>query len=369
MFKILMLNYEFPPLGGGAGNALYYMLKEFSRVSNVRIDLVASSSDKFRIEKFSDNITIHFLEIGKNGKNPHYQTCRDIINYSRKAYLYAKHLMKNIDFGVCHAFFTVPCGYIAMKLKLPYIVSLRGSDVPFYNKRFYLLDKFIFKRLARKIWSNAHAVISNSEGLKQLALNTSPGQGISIICNGVDTDEFKPAEFKKKSSILRLISVGRLTYRKGYDFLIKAISGNKKVELVLIGEGNREKRLRALAVNCGSNAVFMGRKPHDQVREFLQESDVFVLPSINEGMSNAILEAMACGLPIISTDIGGSKELVQGNGFIVQKYSVSELEKAIACYVGKPHFIVKHGARSRKLACSMSWGNAVNDYIKIYENI
>jgi L-malate glycosyltransferase len=364
-----MLNYEFPPLGGGAGNALYYMLKEFSRILSVRIDLVASSSDKFCVEKFSDNTTVHFLDIAKNGKNLHYQTYANIATYSIKAYIYAKHLMKSSDFGVCHAFFTVPCGYVAMKLKLPYVVSLRGSDVPFYNKRFYLLDKFIFKRSARKIWSNANAVVANSDGLKQLALSTSPGQDIAVICNGVDADEFKPAECKKTSSVLKLITVGRLVERKGYEFLIKAVAGNKKVELVLIGEGDMEKRLIALAKDCGANAIFMGGKPHSQIAEFLQKSDVFVLPSINEGMSNAIMEAMACGLPIISTDTGGAKELVQDNGFIIEKSSTLEIKKAIDSYVRNPFLVKAHGAKSRKLACGMSWKNAVNNYIEIYENV
>jgi hypothetical protein len=71
MKRILILNYEFPPLGGGAGNATYYLLKEFAKDPDLKIDLVTSSIDAFRVEKFSDNITVHLLDIGKGG-NLHY---------------------------------------------------------------------------------------------------------------------------------------------------------------------------------------------------------------------------------------------------------------------------------------------------------
>ena len=76
-----------------------------------------------------------------------------------------------------------------MKLRIPYIVSLRGSDVPFYNQRFYWLDKLFFRRLSRKIWENSLRVIANSKGLKELALQSFSHQEIDVICNGVDTNQ------------------------------------------------------------------------------------------------------------------------------------------------------------------------------------
>src|SRR3989344_4881417 len=136
MKRVLVLNYEFPPLGGGAGNATYYLLKEFAKYPDLEIDLVTSSVDTFRVEKFAGNITIHFLNIGKRG-NLHYQTNQKLLMYSWKSYWYSKKLMEEKEYDLCHAFFGIPCGYVAMMLRLPYIVSLRGSDVPFYNKRFY----------------------------------------------------------------------------------------------------------------------------------------------------------------------------------------------------------------------------------------
>jgi uncharacterized membrane protein len=213
--RILILNYEFPPLGGGAGNATYYLLKEFSKPEhkNLGIDLITSSVNKFKIEKFSDNIKIHYLNIGKKG-NLHYQSTKDLLSYSWKVYIYSKKIMKKGHFDLIHTFFGIPCGHLAMMLKyeykIPYIVSLRGSDVPFYNKRFYWLDKFVFKRLSKEIWKNSKAVITNSKGLKNLALKASPNQKIDVIYNGVDIKEFKPekkkSENKTKNKKLTIIS-------------------------------------------------------------------------------------------------------------------------------------------------------------------
>ena len=131
--RILMLNYEFSPLGGGAGNATYYLLKEFSKYPNINIDLVTSSVDKFEIRKFSNNITIHFLDIRKNG-NLHYQSNKDLIIYSLKSYIYCKKLMRSKEFDLCHAFFGIPCGYIAMKLKKKFLATSTIYSILIFEK-------------------------------------------------------------------------------------------------------------------------------------------------------------------------------------------------------------------------------------------
>jgi L-malate glycosyltransferase len=359
-----MLNYEFPPLGGGAGNACYYLLKEFSHDNDLTVDLVTSSVGKFKKEKFSQNITIHYLDIQKKG-SLHYQSNKDIAMYYFKAYGYCKKLVIANKYDIAHAFFGFPSGYIAMKLGLTYIVSLRGSDVPFYNKRFYWLDKFIFKRLSKKIWKRSKATIANSQGLKQMALKNSPKQKISVIYNGIDIKEFKP-EDKTKNKRLTIISTGRLIQRKGYQYLIPALK-NLDVKLQLIGDGNLDDELKKLARQNNIDVDFLGKKLHKDIAKHLQKADVFCLPSLNEGMSNSVLEAMACGLPVIVTDVGGSRELVNENGFVVKKASVSALRKAIERFLNRPELVKEMGLKSRKIAEGMSWKSASKQYRRMYE--
>ncbi len=364
--RILLLNYEFPPLGGGAGNATYYLLKEFANDPNIKIDLVTSSVNYFRIERFSDNINIHFLDIGKK-KNLHYQSNKDLLSYSWKAYWYSKKLMSQTKYDLCHAFFGIPCGYVAMKLGLPYIVSLRGSDVPFYNKRFHWIDNLILKRLSIKIWKHAIKVVANSQKLKELALSSNLKQQIEVIFNGIDTEKFRPLENKEVIKPIKLISTGRLIKRKGYEYLIEAIANMKEIELTLVGDGNIKTELEALAKEKKASINFLGKKDHEEIASLLQKADVFVLPSLNEGMSNSLLEAIAVGLPAIVTDTGGSIELVKDNGLIISKASPGELRKAILSYVNDKNLINLHSLASRMLAEKMSWKNTSDDYKKIYD--
>lgn len=364
--KILILNYEFPPLGGGAANATYYLLKEFSKFKDLEIDLVTSSVDDFKIEKFSKNIRVHYLNINKKG-NLHYQSNKDLLTYSWRAYRYSRKLMKEKQFDLCHAFFGIPCGYVAMKLGLPYIVSLRGSDVPFYNPRFYWLDKLFFKRVSKKVWSGAKRVVANSEHLKENALKINSLQPIDIISNGVDTRKFSPIRKKKMNEKLNIISVGRLTRIKGYEYVIEALSNDSESQLLLVGDGPLKDELKELAKKNNSQVNFLGIKPQKEVISYLRNADIFILPSINEGMSNALLEAMACGLPVIVTDTGGSNSFVKDNGVIVKKESVDDIKKAIQAYKGKSSIIKKQGEISRKYAEALSWNKVAEGYLGVYK--
>jgi glycosyltransferase involved in cell wall biosynthesis len=366
--NILMLNYEYPPLGGGAGNATYYILKQFAGYKDLHIDLITSSVGKYKEESLSSNINIYYLNIGK-GKQLHHQTAAELLTYSSKAQRFSRKLIKKNRYDICHAFFGIPCGFVAMKLALPYIISLRGSDVPFYNKRFEVMDKFVFRYMSIRIWQKAERVIANSQGLRKLALKSIPRQRISVIPNGVDLDEFKPLKKDSGKDYIHLISTGRLIERKGYAYLIKALKGEKDFKLTLIGDGDMRRALEEIAKENSVDAKFLGAVAHDKIPSYLNKADVFVLPSLNEGMSNSVLEAMACGLPIVATETGGSSELVNGNGFIVKKESVKEIIKALQSYKDDKRLIESHREASRRIAESMGWDKVAKAYYDVYNEI
>jgi len=365
MVAILLLNYEYPPLGGGAGNATQYLLREFSAYPDLQVTLVTSSTAETRVEQPAENITIHFLDIHKSG-SLHYQSNADLMRYTWKAWRFCRKWIKDHPVDLVHAFFSIPGGLIARALEVPYIVSLRGSDVPFYNPRFYWMDKLILKHLHGSIWTKAKRVIANSQGLMTLAQKSHPDQEIDIIPNGIDIDEFSPLPEKPDHSKLRLISVGRLIERKGYPTLFRALSDLEDVSLTLVGDGSQKAYLQHLAQTYGLQVDFRGVVDHTQLPQMLQTADLFVLPSLNEGMSNAALEAMACGLPVILTDTGGSQELVNANGFIIPRGDAAALREAVLKYKQNPGLIKMHGANARKIAESMSWHQVAQAYYDIY---
>lgn len=370
--KLLLLNYEFPPLGGGAGNATFFLLDKLTKYSQLQIDLITSSTDKYQKKTFSNNVNIYYLNIGKNNQNLRYQSLKNLLVYSFKAYFKAKQLQKNQSYNLVHAFFGIPCGFLAWVLAKPYIVSLRGSDVPFYNPRFYWLDKLVFKYLNQIIWRQAKFVVANSQNLKKLALQTSPHQAVKIIPNGVDTSIFKPSFKTIKKKVI--LFVGRLIKRKGLEYLLKAFSQTnpgfqKQYQIWLVGDGPAKPLLLKLAqqLNINRSVKFLGVKTKNELVKIYNQSMIFVLPSLNEGMSNALLEAMACGLPVIVTNVGGTQELIKDNGLIVRSRSIKEIKKALETYANDQQLLNSHSRQSIKIARQFSWQKTADKYFRLYK--
>lgn len=410
--RVLFFNYEYPPLGGGAANATSYILREFSKIPDLEVDLVTSSADeKFELEKIGGNISIHKLPIGKNSKNLHYQSQRDLLVYAWKAYFFSRKLIKKNNYDLTHSFFTLPCGFLSLAYhrlyKLPYIVSLRGADVPGYSDRFPLIYALLTP-LIQHIWKKADAVISNSQGLKELALKTNAGQEIGIIYNGIDIKQFKPShetynikhatalagsrysgktgdtehiayniEHEARNRNFKIICISRLTRRKGINYLIEAmeklVQKHPDLSLQIVGEGDAKAELeeQSQRANLGSKVEFKGRIPHEKLPEIYNSADVFVLPSLNEGMSNTMLEALSSGLPMIATDTGGSKELVRDgeNGFIVKMKDPADIALKIEKLITNPELARSMGEKSRELAESMSWSSVARSYYELYKTI
>lgn len=379
--RILFFNYEFPPLGGGAGNASYYILNEYAKRSDVQVDFVTASIDeKYHQFKMGENITIHRIAIGKNAANIHYQTKKDLLAYTWNAFWFARKLAKQNNYDLTHSFFTVPCGFISLLLKwefkLPYIISLRGSDVPGYSERFIGLYRWVTPTIL-KIWKGAAFVISNSQGLKELALRSNPEKEIGVIYNGIDVEEFHPSPENKDQDKFTILCVSRVTPRKGIRFLVQAfklLSGRyHNARLVIVGDGNEKKSLEDLVMSLDikDKVEFAGAVPHEKVAEYYQKSDVFVLPSLNEGMSNVILEALASGIPVMATDTGGTRELLSDgvNGFIVRMRDADDLAEKIEKMILKPELQQNMGEESRKLAEQLSWEKVAGEYVDLYTKV
>ena len=378
----MFLNYEYPPLGGGAANATSYILREFSKIPGLEVDLVTSSHDnQYHLENIGPNITIHKLPIGRKEKTLHFQSKKDLLVYSWKAYFFCRKLIWKNKYDLSHSFFSVPCGFLSWLFKvqygIPYIISLRGADVPGYSERFSSLYNFL-KPLTKKIWKKAGFVVSNSKGLKELALKTNPRQNIEIIYNGVDVKKFQPDVLSRNNDKF-IITPGasRVTARKGLNYLVEAVrqlsEKYPKVSLKIMGDGSDKDTLEKLSRDLGikDKIEFLGRIPKDETAPYYREASVFVLPSLNEGMSNAMLEALATGLPILATDTGGSRELVENgeNGFIVKMKDAGDIAKKIEALILDPRLRESMGVKSREKAERLSWKRVADKYLELYEKI
>lgn len=381
--KILFLNYEYPPLGGGAGNATAYLLREYAQIPDLEVHLVTSSVDgAYHHFPVGERVTAHSVPIGKNASNLHYQSLRDLLAYTWHGYRFADKMLSQAHFDAIHAFFTVPCGFMAKKLGekygLPYIVSLRGADVPGFSERFSFLYAAL-KPLIRLVWKRAFEVVSASTGLKKLALMTLPSQKMSVIPNGISTEEFFPSANKEEDGYLRILCVSRITPRKGIRYLIEAVAllrkkhPEQKVELWIVGEGDELETLRELARSLEVEKIvkFFGRIQHDKLLSFYQVADIFCLPSHNEGMSNSLLEALAAGMPLLATVTGGTEELLTDgvNGYFIKMRSAQDIAEKIEVLAFNQELLKRFAAASRKRAEEMSWKNVATQYVDVYRKM
>jgi glycosyltransferase involved in cell wall biosynthesis len=372
--RVILLNYEFPPIGGGAGKACMCLLKEYAHRKDISIDVLTSKPGRGLVkEKFSDNITIY--KIGIKKKNLHYWRKSEVIEWLFKARKYYRGLINENDYDLAHAFFGFPTGWLPFKYKaeLPYIISLRGSDVPGYNVRLGL-DYKLLGGLFKRIWSGASAVIANSEGLSELAKKFMPALDVGIIHNGIYTDKFTPLENKKISSPVRLLTVCRLISRKRIDLLIGAVAESKSngidMHLNIAGDGNLAEQLKEFARSKGvaDHVTFLSRVDADAMPDVYRDNDIFVMSSAHEGMSNAMLEAMASGLPIVTTRCEGVDELIDGNGLIVDEPNAEAICKAVVEATALDIY-VRMSNTARKKAEQFTWTAVADSYFARYQQL
>lgn len=326
--NILILTHEYPPIGGGGANVCFFLSKEFAKAGNQVTIVTAQFGSQKALEITKENVQIYRVKCRR--KNSDTSSLLEMFTYLFSAWKQADKLTAKWRYDICMVFFGIPSGPIALylkkKYKLPYILRFGGGDIPGAQKRF----KYMYKLLApavRRIWKHAARLIAISEGLRDRALRFENRYAVDIIENGVDNRFFTPGEKMDEKDCVRILFVSRLIEGKGLQYVIPSLkqvqAGVKEkcgraIELVIVGDGPYKKQLEEIVRQTGNKDIvkFQGRQDKEQVRQHCQNADIFILPSLSEGMPNVVLEAMASGLPVLMTPCEGSKELVTDNGII-----------------------------------------------------
>ena len=201
----------------------------------------------------------------------------------------------------------------------------------------------------------------------------APADKVTVLRNGVDLSLFRPV-----SSSLRtewgvtgpvLLSVGHLIERKGHHHAIEAISRLPGWTLALVGEGPEDGRLRALAQNLGveDRVLFCGAHPHTALPAFYSAADILILASSREGWANVLLEAMACGTPVVASNIPGNPEVVAADsaGIVVRENTADCFAEAIRGLYARR----SPRAMTRAYAEHFSWDATSIGQIRLFENV
>ncbi|MGC9039291.1 MAG: glycosyltransferase family 4 protein [Roseiflexus sp.] len=376
--RILMLNNEFPPLGGGTGTVNKALLQRFARVAGLEIDLfTAALGGRPEREQFSERIQIYKVPV--NNRDLHHSSNRELLTYAAAVspVALARHHAMPYDF--CFAWSAVPAGGVALALRrltgLPYLVRVCGPDIPGFEERYGwlypLLTPFI-----RAVWRNARLVVAKCDGEAAMIRAVDPTITPMLVPNGVDVAAFHIASLRPHGP-LRIICVARLIERKGQRHLIAALRRLRDdgvaatVEFVGTGDAEQTYRAEAERLHVADLVTFAGYVPRERIAEHYANADVFVLPSYNEGMSVATLEAMAAGLPLVVTRTGGTIELVQEgvNGLTFAWSDVETLTQHLTYLAANRDYLRQMGAASRQRAERMSWEAVAQQYLHMFEQL
>lgn len=376
--NILLINYEFPPLGGGAGNATKNIARLLARAGHNVLVLTTW----FRGSKEDEIIDGYRLfRVRSRRARVDRSDIFEMTHFIWRAIRDGRHIIKEFNPDMSVSFFAIPSGIVALyfkkKFSIPYIVSLRGGDVPGFLPESLWWMHVVSAPLTSLVWGNAAHIVANSYGLKKLAEKTAMkhGKSVTMIPNGVDREMFHPSRDDKTNTVARVLFVGRLTEQKGVTYIIDAVDkivkarGDLKESFFcdVIGDGplrkDLEEKVRRLCLE--KIIVFHGWISREKLPSFYQNADVLILPSSDEGMPNVVLEAMASGLPIITTEVSGSSELVVSgeNGLFVRDRT--NLTQALVDFLDHREKWQRMGQSSLERSRKFDWSVIAREYARL----
>lgn len=262
-------------------------------------------------------------------------------------------------------------------LGMPVVVSCRGAQV---NVAPHNPDRAHIRDGLRATFARAAAVHCVSDEIKQEAMNhgLNPAKAW-VIRPAVDPDKFHPAsEPRLRNGEFRFATTGSLIWRKGHEYALMAtrllVDRGFAVQFDIIGGGPDQQRLLYTVHDLGLEkcVTLHGSMKEEAVMRLLQQCNAFVLSSLSEGISNAVLEAMACGLPVVTTDCGGMAEAVADGveGFVVPVRDPGALADALAKLASGADLARTMGRAARERVVSQfTLKRQVQQWLKLYETV
>jgi teichuronic acid biosynthesis glycosyltransferase TuaC len=264
----------------------------------------------------------------------------------------AREIEKGFPFDLIHAHTVYPDGFAAVMLgralKRPIVITIHGGDVTMYFKR------YLWRKLGLWALSNADQVIAVSDSLCRMVVEEygTEGDKVTVIPNGIDITRFVPmprdealAKLGLEDEVSRILFVGGIERSKGIDYLLRAAKRlmetfHRPVQFLLVGEGRYEQGAKLLAKELGiAGAVtFAGKRPNTEIPLWINACDLVALPSLSEGFGVVLIEAMACGKPVVATRCGGPEDTVNaGTGILVSPGNEAALAKALQEVLSNRH--------------------------------
>lgn len=279
------------------------------------------------------------------------------------------------DFDVIDAHYFYPDGVaaalLAREFRKPLVITARGTDVNLIPRH------AIPRRLIQWAASRASAMITVCTALKTALCDLGiAAERITVLRNGVDLATFQPidpaaarANLGEARQGILLASVGHLVERKGHHLAIGALPRLPEARLLIAGTGPEQRRLQDLATGLGvaDRVRFLGHVPHDALAALYSAADALVLASSREGWANVLLEAMACGTPVVASNLWGTPEVVAAPeaGILMAELSIAGVVSAVESLLRAP----PDRQATRRYAERFSWDETTAGQMAIFDRL
>ncbi|MAG50819.1 hypothetical protein CL621_04245 [archaeon] len=333
--KILIVTTIFPPDIGGPATYSYEIAKRLTKLGHKVVIVTYGNKQNKKINGFC----VYYIK---------YPEISKIFNYPYRlinAFLVTKKITKKFNPDIIYAqnpdMAGIPSYLVSKLYRKKFVLKFVGDWVWEFAKNKNLtdltLEEFynntndkpiikIMKKVEKKIINSTNQIITPSHYLKLLLKSWSIKPKIDVVYNAVKLDKFDKINLEGKN----IIAVGRLVPWKKFDDIIKTIS-KINANLIIVGSGPKLEDWKNLVnkLNLNKKVKFLGSLDRKETLAYIEASDILILPSLYEGQSHVLLEAMALKTPIIASNISSNTELIKERGILIQPGDLEQLEKEI----------------------------------------
>lgn len=381
-FKILIINYEYPPVGGGGGVICRDIAEEICAAGH-KVTVITSEFKDLPGHEIINGVEIIRVHVLFRGKQ-NVASLPSMLSYVPASISKANELLSKENYDIINTHFAIPSGpsgnFISKKFKIPNVLSIHGGDIFDPSKLLSPHKTPGLKQTVRKMLIEADRVIAQSSDTKRNAESYyDVDRSIDIIPLGIKPNDFeiktkKELGFSENKKIL--ITVGRLIKRKNLEEFIDIFNKIKKdfnCELIIIGDGPERENIQEKInnLNLSSDIKLLGRVSEELKFQYLNASDIYVSTALHEGFGIVFLEAMECGLPIICYDRGGQVDFLKDNktGFLIKLGNTEFFYNKLSILLNDNGLRERVSSFNKDLIKKFYINNITQQYLAIFEEV
>lgn len=368
--RILVLNHEFPPVGGGGGRAAEDICRELAKCGH-EIKVVTAHIKDLPYEEERDGYQV--IRLRSLRTQPYRASFLSMAAYVLAGLWAGRRLISSFQPDMIHAHFAVPAGALAWAFSrmtgIPYVLTVHLGDVPGgVPEKTGSWFRWVYP-LTRGIWRNADRIVAVSEFTRQLALRKYKAK-IQVIPNGVDSHVLRPNKLRLNQPP-RIVFAGRFMAQKNLLQLVQTLNEIQKAQwqCVMIGDGPMMQDVkRAVAESELEDRVhFTGWIDPPAVLNWFDSSDILFMPSRSEGLPVVGVQALAKGLAIVASRVGGFVDLVDHdrNGYLIQQEAIDKFAICLLSLLANPERLLSFRHASLEKAKQFD----VHQVARQYENL